>query len=539
MRLKTFKITITLLVLCMIYISRNDIYAITEEFKFVIDTIGIPRYNVYGEEINEEIYKAYNVFAYSWPERISGGVGQRWKNSKYGLWSKNIGAYRGNGVRGEYNLLGRDYSGNYINNYYFPVDTLPTDTPENWNYYSNPGASASWEDKNKYKYIEQLKYMKNTKLLFNDISSRDNSDNPEKIKEYNITASKIGLDKARLDVCSTWKTNGIIHTRRKVGNSIRYAVFLTRPMAANADIKGRIDINNSNVVLKSNQDEIEIEIEYGSNIINMTGYANKNHIKEINSKLYINGKEVDCISGSKTDILGKKYILKLSRKDLRENTNNTIKIVNDSYAHTEFAVDGLMQNNVEKNLNIFVEEKIKIPTLIDDIRVVEKQNGNLVVRPLAQHNISKDADSLGITESGKYIGIKLKINNDINIEKIKGISIKLNNEQLNDIEKIISKSKEYIVLKARIPIYTSSTIYGWKSLREIYGNYFGISESEVGKRILDPHLVEIKINYAGKDSVVSLKIDTIDDYITNINYRYEDDFVNNNNDVIDIEEWIN
>ncbi len=529
------KRTIVVLVLYISILNIQKVYGITDKFKFVIDTIGIPRYNVYGKEINEEIYNAYNVFSYGWPEELASKEGQRWKDSKYGLWSKGTGAYTGSGIRGEYNLLGKDYSGNIINNYYFPVDTLPETTPENWVYYSNPGASSSWNDKNKYKYIEQLEYMKNTKLMFNDISSKDNSDNPEKIKEYNITAKMIGFDKARLDVCSTWKTNGIIHTRRKVNGQIRYAVFLTKPMAANADIKSTINVNK-NIVMKSTEDKINIDIEYGANIVNMTGYAKEAHIKEIVSKLSINEKEVDEISGSKTNNVGKKYTLTLTREELVEEKNNIIKVVNNSYSHTEFAVDGLMQNSVEMQINVFVEKEEIIPVKTSEVKILEKDNETLVVRPLAQSNIIKE-ESLGITEAGRYIVLKLNLNDKIKVSDLENIKVLLNNEQIKQFEIMSSKLNKSLVIKLKIPDYTASTIYGWKSLREIYGNYFNINKEEIGKRINEPHNLEVKVTYLGKEYMSLYKLDTIDDYITNINYSFN---VDNDtyNSVQSLEQWI-
>ena len=529
------KRALLILVLYISIVNIQKVYGITDNFKFVIDTIGIPRYNVYGKEINEDIYNAYNVFSYGWPEELTSKDGQRWKDSKYGLWSKGIGAYIGSGIRGEYNLLGKDYSGNIINNYYFPVDTLPETTPEYWEYYSNPGASSSWNDKNKYKYIEQLEYMKNTKLMFNDISSKDNSDNPEKIKEYNITAKKIGFDRARLDVCSTWKTNGIIHTRRKVNGQIRYAVFLTKPMAANADIKSKINVGKD-FVMKSTEDKINIDIEYGANIVNMTGYAKETHIKEITAKLNINEKEVDKISGSKTNNVGKKYTLTLTREELIEEKNNIIKIVNNSYSHTEFAVDGLMQNSVEVQINVFVEKEEIIPVKTSEVKILEKNNETLVVRPLAQSNITKE-ESLGITEAGRYIVLKLNLNQKINNSDLEDIKVLLNNEQIKQFETINSKLNSNLIIKLKIPDYTASTIYGWKSLREVYGNYFNINKEQIGKRISNPHDLEVKFTCLGKEYTSLFKIDTIDDYITNINYSFD---VNDDkyNKVQSLEEWI-
>jgi len=523
-----------IITLYIVFVGTKKVYGITDNFKFVIDTIGIPRYNVYGKEINEEVYKAYNVFSYGWPEELGSNVGQRWKNSKYGLWSKGIGAYNGYGVRGEYNLLGKDYSGNVINNYYFPVDTIPETTPEYWSYYSNPGALDSWNDKNKYKYIEQLEYMKNTNLMFNDISSRDNSDNPEKIKEYNITAKMIGLDKARLDVCSTWKTNGIIHARRKVNGQVRYAVFLTKPMAANANVKSNLAANDS-FVLKEAEENIEIEISYGSNVVNMTGYAKENHIKEISSKLYINGKEVDKISGSKTVNVGTKYILKLSRDSLKEEQNNQIIVRNDSYAHTGFAVDGLMQDSAQKVINIFVEKEKVVPLKFSEIKVLEKQDKSLVVRPLAQANVSKEEGSSGITEAGKYLVLKLKVHKKVSRDDLENIELKLDGVKINDFEIINNNLNEYLIIKFKVPNFIDSSIYGWKSLREAYGNYFNITEEEVGKRINKPHILEIKSKYQEFENVDVIKIDTIDDYITNINYTFEGSYGDSKD--IKLEEW--
>jgi len=533
-KVKKFILTLALFIMC---ISNEEIYGISENFKFVIDTIGIPRYNVYGNEINEEIYNTYNVFSYGWPEELGSDVGQRWKNSKYGLWAKGIGAYNGSGTRGEYNLLGRDYSGNIINNYYFPVDTLPTNTPEYWEYYTNAGASASWNDKNKYKYLEQLNYMKNTKLLFNDISSRDNSDNPEKIKEYNITALDIGLDKARLDVCSTWKTNGIIHTRRKVGNEIRYAVFLTNPMAANANVQSNMKSVKGFWIMKSNQNNVNVTINYGTSIVNMTGYAKKEHIKEIVSKLYINGKVVDEISGSKTDTVGKKYVLKLTRDDLIENQYNIIKIVNDCYAHTEFAVDGLMQSSKQQNISIFVQKKEVIPLKIQSVKVLEKENDALVVRPLAQSNITDSEESLGITEAGKYLAIKLDVNDEIQYEDLDDVKLYFDNIGIESVEIIKSEINNNFCMIFRIPINTEASIFGWKSLRNLYSNYFDIEESEIGKRLDQPHEIDIRTKCENKEHDITIRLDTIDDYIANINYRYNDGS-NSDEGVLKLEEWL-
>ena len=36
-------------------------YSISDDFKYVINTIGIPEYNVYNQQINEEVYYTYKL----------------------------------------------------------------------------------------------------------------------------------------------------------------------------------------------------------------------------------------------------------------------------------------------------------------------------------------------------------------------------------------------------------------------------------------------------------------------------------------------
>ena len=94
-----------------------------------------------------------------------------------------------------------------------------------------------------------------------------------------------------------------------------------------------------------------------------------------------------------------------------------------------------------------------------------------------------------------------------------------------------------MILVFRVPTYLNSTIFGWKSLREMYGNYFGIDSSQIGKRIDDPHTISIKTLNNNEEYTIDVKFDTIDDYITNMNYKYEDGFLNMN-EFMRLEEWL-
>ena len=508
-------------------IFRNKSYAISNEFQFVIDTIGIPRYNVYNDEINEEVYYTYNVFSYGKPNKIT--TNQRWKNSKYGLWTKNGGSYKNKGTRGEYYILGKSYSGAVIYNYYFPMDVIPSTTPDKWTFYSYPGAKDSWKDTSKYKYIEQLDYMKNSKLMFNDISSRDRADNPKYIKEYNITASSIGLSKARLDVAATWKTYGMISTRRIIDGIIYSQVYLVKPMAANASVESKLYVEDE-YTLNEIEDELLIPIKYETSVINMTGYADKKHIKEIKAVIYVNNEKKDEISGSKIISVGNEYILVVTRDNYPPN-NYEIEIKLDGYMHTEFAVDGLMQDKVSKIIKVHVEPKLIIPVKEKSIMVLEKSKETLVVRPLAQ-NLSTSNNSEGFTEAGKYIVLKFLLT--VPKERIKDMLVYLDDKLIKNIKQYDS---ENLIFSFKIPQDTVTSLYGEYSLRNENKNYFKISKDMTGSRKTVPHkvLFEYKIN--GKKFEEEIFVDTLDYVMTNINSKVSG--IIDESSVTKLEDWLN
>lgn len=211
--------------------------------------------------------------------------------------------------------------------------------------------------------------------------------------------------------------------------------------------------------------------------------------------------------------------------------------MNECYAHTEFAVDGLMQNSKQQNISIFVQKQEIIPLKMQSVKVLEKENDNLVVRPLAQSNITNSEDSLGITEGGKYLAIKLDVNDKIKYEDLSDVKVYFNDSEIENVEVKRTETNDNFCLIFRIPTYTESSIFGWKSLREIYGNYFNIDESQVGKRINHPHEISIKSKYEDKERNITIKIDTIDDYITNINYKYNGE-INKNDGVLNLDKWL-
>ena len=412
------------------------------------------------------------------------------------------------------------------------MDVIPNTTPDKWTFYKYPGAAESWKDKTKYKYAEQLENMKKSKLMFNDISSRAKADNPKYIKEYNITASKIGLSKARLDTAATWKTNGMISTRRNISGVIYAQVYLVKPMAANANVKSSIDIEKE-YILKEDQDELIIPIKYNTKVVNMSGYAKAKHIKEIKSMLYINGKKIDESSGSKIISVGNEYMLVITRDKFPQEKNHSVEIMVDGYMHTEFIVDGLMRNKVTKTINVYVEPKLIIPVKTSNLRILEKDTLDWVVRPLAQtHETS--SKSVGFTEAGKFMIIKFELNIDKNdVEDIK-VSIDDNVPLTTNVYNTVKD----LAIKVQIPKTLKTTLYGEYSLREEQDSYFLLSKNNIGMRKEEPHTLQVKFKYKNKDYIEEIKFDTLDTYLSNVNTKLGRTTLVDEDAYTKLEDWI-
>ncbi len=262
---RNWKIKVNIIIVVIFAFGINSkIYGISSDFKYVIDTIGIPQYNIYGEEINEDVYYTYNVMSYGSPESASMGASQGFKCVNGGLWSSSGGKYVGIGQPGEYYYVGRAYNGSLISNVRYPVSFFPETVPNYWNYVETAGALASWNDSSKYKYIEQLKYMKNTSILYDRLDFVNKVTNPYDLIAYGISASQIGLNKITLDACATWKTNGVLTAvRRESTGAIRYAIFSTAPMAASASVKSNLVCLDS-YTISENEKTKNVEISFGA-----------------------------------------------------------------------------------------------------------------------------------------------------------------------------------------------------------------------------------------------------------------------------------
>ena len=493
------------------------IYSKEYSFEEIIQISGISKYNKNGESINKDIYFTYNVFAYSSPEEFISKINiQRFKEVK------EKGKYVYNNKRGEFFILGTNYEGEYIYNVYFPVDIVPESLPSNWNFLYYKEFEDSWNVN--FKYKEQLDYMKETELMFDEIDLENNSCDSYNFKEYGIIAIKLGLGKFRLNTPATWKTMGIVTAKRRINNTIRDVIFATRPMAIDANIVSKVSCEDE-VYINEDEDEKHFNIDFGADVVNLTKYANKNHIKKINSEIYINGKFVDSISGSKTTEVDKKVDFVVSReKENFSRDESTLSIEVISYLYTEFLNDGLIYDSYIKQVKVKIAPKKLVPVSYLELNMLSFSNNSLVVSPLVQTINTNNAKSLGIIEKERSIAVICTLG--IDRKYIDEISLFINNKkQKFDFSR--DDNKVLIIRIAKIED-VNITIGTWNTLRDIKGSIFEVADLDIGKRIKEPNelKVALTLNVNQESYEYITYFDVVDKFTNNINYNYIDNILN-------------
>lgn len=503
---------IYILFVFMCFVSVSSVYGISDEFRYMINEIGVPEYNVKNAQINEEIYINYNMFVYGGPLSVSSSY-QRWKNVSNGKMVRN-------GVRGEYEVLGQDYSSSLIYNYYFPLDRVTSTPVEKWTFLTLSDALTSWERAYKYYSEEQVEYMKQAAWWFQNIEGGKND--PYDQMQYNLNAIKVGLNKCRLETPATWKTKGSIYTNRRTeSGGIGWANFAVEPMAADARVESYIKLDAEEYTLSESDDEIIIPIEFGAELKDLTEYAKAKHVKEFVSKLSVDGSQKAVASGSKITSVGSKFMLVISRNQIPQNTDYKIKIKVQSQVKTEFSADGLLQDTVFIELVVHVKPKKIIPFYETSLKIlskkIDKSQNKWVVSPLAQNIQSTKEGSLGITEAGRYLLLECKLNDNCVKSQIKDINLSIDDCKLSDTGVLENDEEKTLLVYFKVPDNTLTTLYGWKSLREETGSFFKINTGEVLKRKSTPHTLMLKYNIGSAEYEENLLFDTIDDYITNMN----------------------
>ena len=492
---------IMIFLLIILTINVKNVYAISKDFEFLINTVGVPKYNTLGKMISEDIYNKYNVFSYDEPTNITNNSKQRFKETTQGK-------YNFQGKKGEFNILGYNYNGGLIYNFYFPVDFVPETTPNNWNYIVTSGALESWE-RSKFLSDKSLEYMKTTSMLFDEIDYENNKTNPYNQTDYNLTANKIGLNKVTMNTYATFKTKGILTARRNNPNGyITYSIFSTKPMAVNSGIRSKI-ISKDNVVLSKNEDIVKVKLDFGSNIYGLNEYATKDLIKEIVSELYIDNKKVSEIKSSKTDNVNRVYEFEISRDNYNKASKYPICIKVESYFYTEFDVDGVFKDQIEKTIYLEVEEKEIETVRSNELNILEKnKNNEYILTNLITKDDIKTVSS-GIIEKGRYLTMSIKTTKLINTENLK---LQLNNSKC-DYEVLVNKDN-ITILKIYINPLMENTIKSWNYLRENNQNYFDIDIKSIGERISKPNELKLVID----DKEYIKYFDTIDYFEYNTNF---------------------
>ncbi len=517
-------------------------FAYSEKFDFMIDVMNISLQNKSGKMLNEEIYNKYSLFVYGSP--LDGFTGQRFKEVEEGRWTKNSGAWNGEGIRGEYWILGENEEGYEVHNHKFPVDIEPPTPPTRWKYAYLNDAISSWQDQSKYMDEEQKDYMLNTKLMRNDIT-------------YDLTANSIGLDKIKLENYATWKTKGTLYTERYDMNGKRWSAnFMVLPLAGDADVSSFADFPNGEIYYFNKEEkELPVLINYGAEAINLTDFAKAEHVKQIKSELYIN----DILISSIEDV-GKLQVQD-SHNYIVQNNGEDIVVLNvkiKSSLITKFIPDGALVDI--KDYTIFIYSDPFIEKSGDDIinELTEEDNTTFnyvsdeeyarfkeIPPPYIEEIIinGNNGSSLPtIKKTGKKFvcagqtieitakvvnyaeRVWLEIEGNSSITTFDDVTKKIEWEEprsrkqttflssLNDYKEMysgtvslkkVSQNEDYATYKGYyiVPYKTKQTLHSWATLREQSKDAFNINESRLFERISSPYNLVVKVkSYAGADT---------------------------------------
>lgn len=228
---------------------------------------------------------------------------------------------------------------------------------------------------------------------------------------------------------------------------------------------------------------------------------------------------------------------KISREEYNIEKTYPLNIRVESYLYTEFSVDGLMQDSIDKTVYIQVNPKKMVPVKDLDVKLLEKrQDENLYVRNLIETVETRNSNSKGIVEAGRYIVCKLNLN--VNSSDINSYKVILNGKDVQVDE--ISKSNDKIIFRFNVDKNLENTITSWNWLRNKNNNYFEVRYEDVGKRIKEANKLQVVMNIAGKEYEYFDFIDSIDNYDINSNYVFNRDVINyeNLNQKQELNEWI-
>lgn len=513
-----------LVLIVMFFIMAPTVYGYTDSFLYMVDAMGIERQNVNGFNINEYIYEKYKLIVYGDPIVINASK-QRWKEVNNGNWLSD-------GKKGEYWILGEDYSGKVVHNELFPDDYNSGTSPLDWNYRVVKDAEESWNDTTLYMYDSQKEYMLTQKLSRFGVT-------------YDLTALDIGLDKAKVENYATWGSAGSIYTEKPgEGNIYWAATFNVPPMASEAKLNSILNFpNGTEYTISKDEESIEIPYIFGAQIDGLSEYAKPEHIKIIESELKIDGIQHEVLSDSETIKISRNGSIIINKDDYNGVDKIVLKFESNSFASTYFLNDPVMYSGTEQNIiiNIENEERIK-ESIVNDENAPRIYS--IKVKRVSTDNYGKMQDVELYTNkktrgkficAGQVIKIEVKTSSDaqavsFSFNGLSSISTldettkkflwtdpKSRNEMLlystlRELEKsydlprkmtLKSQDENYKIFSATyvIPYETTQTLYSWNTLRNESKDAFKIDESKLFTRIRNPYRLVLKAgNYNGSST---------------------------------------
>lgn len=526
-------------ILLVIFAFNDVVYGYSSGFEYMLSKMDIPQKNVNGYYLNEEIYNKYNLLVYGNPLFMY--KNQRWKETDIGNWQYNGGIWNGEGIRGEYWILGETYAGKEVHNEVFPDDYNSGLSPLDWNYIEIIDANESWLDVSKYQTEKQKEYMLNQKLSRNNVT-------------YDLTANQIGTNKARAESFATWKTKGSVYTRKIDDKGIKWgATFSVPPMAADAKLDAVLNFENGlKYTIEEEENEINIKISYGAIINNITEYVSKEDIKNLTVDLSINDIGVEMITVEKELAVNEEYILKVKKSDYANQNVAEISVKCNAIAETCFETDVPMYDSKEEIIIIYINEEkdiVKVKnvnkrfesgdkpriTSIEIKRVTTDKTGKVIYEEL---DVAEKTNSKFIC-AGQVLYIKVKAINTSSVTleiagdrsiitldeltknfewsepKERGITTRF--KDLKDLEKQYKmplklekntdgESKYFSAIYV-IPYETKQTLNSWETLRENSKNAFEIDKDVLFTRIANPYELVFK---AHSDIGITTKRTTLD-----------------------------
>lgn len=510
---------------------------ISESFSKTLELINVPEKNVNGYEINEEMYKIYNLVVYGSPQDVV--KNQRWKDTLNGKYVN-----KETNKRGEYRILGYALNGSVVNNELFPDDYVSGKSPEEWDYIVIDDAYASWNDTSKYQTQEQYDYMLNQKLSRNGVT-------------YNLTAKDIGLTKARLEAFATWKTAGSIFTLKKDVRGIYWgATFSVPPMAADAEVEAVLNFPNGlNYTVSKETNILEIPFDFGAKVNNLSEFAKETDIKSLSSELEVQYNLYDEISTEKEREIIKSNKIVIDKNKYNGINNIEVIVKNTAILETQFKSEAPMIDIKEIVLNINLQDEETYITVKD----INKRISGDIPRPkiLSIKLYRKSINGLdGKQElfvaqktnteficAGQVLIIEATILNspdnvlfyiegDSKIQTYDELTKKfLYDEPKSRGEKLIfgslTKQKNSYklprnmteengkyVLEYVIPYNTKQTIHSWNTLRNENKNGLEINKDKLLTRISSPYKLKIRASNGGGTVTKSYNLDVFERWDT-------------------------